>query len=235
MTRFSDSSTTDVGGHALTVMSRPEEAQDPAVLTAIAALPGVLEDARAALSRVVAVLNNPTLHPRLPRVSHQLFLTDAARIADDDLAFIKARFTLILNGLNSDVTLKIGTVIGKQDVDRSLGAVMFRSPSSHHAAKPYTTTVQAFRAHPGLFQSSRWTAVTGAIRLTRQAVTGEVPIRNLVHEASHKYAGTGDYRYLDFDPPDFVSRTTPMTNKQKALRNADSYGYLAQYIHVIAG
>ncbi len=235
MTRFSTTTTTDVGGHALTIMSRPEEAGDPAVLRAIAALPGLLEEARTALTLVSAVLGDPGQHPRLARIAQQLFLTDAARIADEDLQHIKATFTLIHNGLNSDVTLKIGTVIGKEDVDRSDGAVMFRPAHDKHAAKPYTTIVQAFDPNPGLFQSSTWIAATGAIRLTRQAVTGTTPIRNLVHEASHKYAGTGDYRYLYFDPPDFVSRTTPMTDRKKALRNADSYGYLAQYIHVIAG
>jgi len=232
MTRFSTTTTTAVGGHTLTVMSRPDEAHDPAALAAVAALPQVLARSLDHLQRAVGLFNTRPNDPILRRLASQLFLTNPAGIAPNDLAHIMATLNLIIGGLNTDVTLKVGNAIGRNGRD-PVGAVWMRLVDAAYTPRPYQNVMTVFDAHPHFWQSSHFVARMGAIRLTTRAVMDGDAIRALVHEASHKYAGTGDYRYLHHQNGVFQGIDRPMQSHYRALRNADSYGWLVQSITIV--
>jgi Lysine-specific metallo-endopeptidase len=63
----------------------------------------------------------------------------------------------------------------------------------------------------------------GAMRIDEEALSDEqLGTVTILHEASHKFAGTIDYCY--FDKPGKNPKST-FTDKQQALINTDSYGY----------
>jgi hypothetical protein len=70
--------------------------------------------------------------------------------------------------------------------------------------------------------------VYGAIKLERKRLEGPLGYQTLIHEASHKYAGTHDYAYFD----DTGENPTPTWGlKDKMITNADSYAWFVVRVH----
>jgi hypothetical protein len=139
------------------------------------------------------------------------FLVHEQPIAAKDAALISAVVTKVLNGLASDVTLKVGTNVGRGDQD-VVGQVR-RLPGAR-GRKPYHAEVSSLDDNKPYR--------TGAMHIAQDVFGGPQGVRALIHEASHKYAGTIDYCYFDDtgDRPLGVFK-----ERSRALINADSYAW----------
>jgi hypothetical protein len=149
----------------------------------------------------------------------QVFLTGDV-LEESDLATIKAVLIKTLNGMTAaGLAIKVhntATFAGQVTMKRLNGAPM---PSSkpYHSVNVYSGDDLAYRA--------------GAIHILGDRLVDAqgLGVKTLIHEATHKYAGTADYCYFS------MSRTgvTPdreFTSKARALANADSYGFFAYFI-----
>jgi hypothetical protein len=209
MTRFATSHDhTTKAGKTLTLMTRSELGHD--LLKKV-----VRKDLEAALKLLEsadALLRAKKHSKDLLRYAHKFFLTDEKTIAAADLTTIQTIVTKIWNGLAGDVTIKAGTNVGRNDKDVS-GAV--RGRETVGTARSYhNVEVDLDDNKP---------KTMGAIRMDQETLLdGRLGVVTLIHEASHKYAGTIDYCYLK--NADQTPRGT-FDDKSKALINADSYGW----------
>jgi hypothetical protein len=209
MTRFR------YGGHKLSVGGTQQKLTVMAsrfadVTTLHAAAEKCLVEAKECLDRTDGQLHNPQPSRKLLKYAHRYFLTDEDAIDPDDLESIEIIVGLIRTGLQSDVTIKTGAmdVRGAVNQRRTAGA-----PSPN--VKPYHNAVL------DLDDTRFWR--TGAIHLEDQRLlSGRLGVKTLIHEASHKYAGTCDYCY--FRDNGITPRGT-FSQKHLALMNADSYGW----------
>src|SRR5262249_10569915 len=137
------------------------------------------------LEKTSAELNATKLSKDVIRYAHKFFLTDADAIDPKDLNWIKSVVTRIWDGLAGDVTIKAGNDNHRaKDGTRALGSVAKQKGS--HSSKSYHTEV------PSLGDNEMYTR--GAIRIGGDALRqGRLGVVTLIHEASHKYAGTIDY------------------------------------------
>ena len=63
----------------------------------------------------------------------------------------------------------------------------------------------------------------GAMQMSDKVLAqGRLGVITLIHEATHKYAGTRDYSYFDDDS---ITPESTFDDKNLALQNADSYAY----------
>jgi hypothetical protein len=169
-----------------------------------------LERARTALERTDCALREKEFFPSTFRLLHKYFLTGLSRIAPEDLATIQTVVAKTRTGLSGDVTIKTGALVGKDNGDVG-GAVSRKTAVS---TKPYHT--QVARMDDGeVFRR-------GAIRIDEGKLLDWQGAVTLLHEATHKYAGTIDYCYFK---PDGSDPDGPFNDKAKALMNADSYGF----------
>jgi hypothetical protein len=119
--------------------------------------------------------------------------------------------TLVANGMGSDMTIKVGTLVGRNDKDvhGSVRQTMKADTKSYH-----TRTVD-------LDDGKTWRM--GAMRIDEATLqSGDLGVVTLIHEATHKYAGTNDYCYFKDNAVD--PRGT-FNDKTEALKNADSYAW----------
>lgn len=193
-------------GGAVTVMARSENGFD-----LLAQLTGTaLERARAALERTDRTLRDSELFPSTIRLLNRYFLTGPSRISPGDLAAILTVVAKTRTGLSGDVTIKTGALVGKGDKD--VGGAVARKVAA--STKPYHT--QVARLDDGeMFRR-------GAIRIDEAKMLDWQGTVTLLHEATHKYAGTIDYCYFK---PDGSEPDGTFNDKAKALINADSYGF----------
>jgi hypothetical protein len=168
-----------------------------------------IEDARTLLALTDAQLRAKRLSDELIRYANRYFLTGKDKISDPDLATISDTVTKIwagLSGEKGDVTLKVGTEAGVHGLVK-------------RKAKPDTWAYHNRMDFADGVQDRR----VGAIHVSANRMAqGRLGVKTLIHEASHKYAGTIDYRYFNDD-----SKTPrgAFDDKARALVNADSYGW----------
>lgn len=208
MTRFTHLRTAQVGGTALDVKIR-----DSGHRTQITQkLVGHIETARRLLQVTMAQLNAAKLGTGTKRFAHRYFLTPADAISQEDLTTIKNILELTWNGLNSDLTIKVGHNVGRNDKDVH-GVV---GQSQRAPTQPYHT--QVVDLDDGL------TYTTRAMRIDQSTLLsgGRLGVVTLIHEATHKYAGTNDYCYFKDDS---VTPDGTFDDKTEALKNADSYAW----------
>lgn len=216
MSRFTDQQSVTRDGQNLTFKTRANSD-----LPAVAALPGMVGEAK----RVLQLAPRYAALDPLPAAGRMLaaryFLTDEqAGPSKKDLARIWTVLRATLVGLSGDLTLKVGAEI--EDGDPStMGYVMRWKGEATKAHHSYVPSLQA-RKFPWQKPTSY---VRGAIHITTDTVIGSLGLVTLIHEATHKYAGTVDYCYFDDD--DGMTPTSKFTNKDKALTNADSFAYFA--------
>jgi len=215
MSRFTDQQCLTVDGADMTVKTRPG-----LDLQAVAALPGLMVEARSLLQKAIIALDVKPLNVWTVDMAGHYFLTDKkVGPKSKELELIKKVLTSTLTGLSGDITLKVGKIVGRGENPDTLGGVS-RSVGSA-GTKPYHTVVPAMK--PAGFLKQPKTYVRGAMQLQDSVLIGELGVVTLIHEATHKFAGTYDYCYFD-DATGYVPRSK-FTNKEKALANADSYAY----------
>jgi len=209
MTRFATSNDhTTKAGKTLTLMTRDEMGHK--LLADV--VQKDLETALKLLESVDAQLRAKKQSSDLIRYANKFFLTDKKTIAAGDLTKIETIVTKVWNGLAGDVTIKAGTNVGTNDKDVS-GAVRGRAAAG--TPRPYHNV--EVDLDDGISKTM------GAMRIDQDTLLkGRLGVVTLIHEASHKYAGTIDYCYLK--NADQTPRGT-FDDKAKALINADSYGW----------
>ena len=209
-TRFKHERSTEVGGTTLQVKIRHSGHRTQITDK----LGGELGKARELLQVTLAQLNGPKLGSACKRFCARYFLTPATGPSPADLDKIKNVLLLTANGLNADTTVKVGSNAGRGDENVHGQVEQTMKPAS----KPYHN--QVLDLDDGL----TWRA--GAIKMRQNTLLhgGRLAVVTLIHEGTHKFAGTNDYCYFEDDAltPDGV-----FTDKNEALKNADSYAWFA--------
>lgn len=216
MTRFTHERNTQVGATQLRVKIR--HAGHRTEITN--KLGSELANAQQLLQTTMAQLNRHELGASGKRFAARYFLVPDTGPSKEDLEKIKKIIEMTMNGLGSSkMTIKIGLMAGKNDDgsdDDVHGEVTQRPRSAPRTKHSYHNTVR------DLDDGKKY--VTGAIRMDQDTLLkgGRLAVVTLIHEATHKYAGTNDYCYFDDDSytPDGT-----FDDKNEALKNADSYAW----------
>lgn len=207
MTRFTTQQTFSAGTGQLVVMTRPSTP-----IGVFASAKAALSLARTFLRRTTAALqttNGPRDHAAL---AARYFLTPPTRIDAASLGTILQILTQTKTGLAADVTIKTGDLVGSGDDDVN-GEV--NALTGGIATKPYHNTVTDL--------STGTSDLMGAIKIEdARLMSGKLGVKTLIHEATHKYAGTDDYCYFKDDG---VTPDGPFNSQAQALINADSYAW----------
>jgi hypothetical protein len=163
---------------------------------------GMIARARLMLSTTIAAISDGTCDAQ----ANTYFLGTPS--ASEWLA-VSAKLELIMGGLNTDLTLKLGGdgafgFVRRSNVpSTSPGAVLFPN-GAHYSREGHTIHVSKKRL------------------LTRGEELGVITI---IHEASHKYANTFDHGDAGYREQDDSGWEAPGMTMAEALDNADSYGY----------
>jgi hypothetical protein len=132
---------------------------------------------------------------------------------------------LIRSGLMGDVLLKIYTATTREGLGM-YGYVKMRSTASKkgHEAQNY---VRAFSMHADANNKHYSQKRTGSIHILASRLCDEnLGVQTLLHEASHRYAGThdgGDAGYFESDGTPGTAFT--LTDAKAAVHNADSFAW----------
>lgn len=170
-----------------------------------------LDRALRRIERTMGQLNAPTPNAAVLKYAHRYFLTPKDSVPDYVLNFIKPIIVQVQNGLSGDVTIKTGGRVGSGNSDDN-GEVNFTTADGH---KSYHNRVFDYE--------DKEMVTTGAIKIDKDRLTqGILGMKTLIHEASHKYAGTTDYCYFKDDGE--TPRTT-FDDLAQAVINADSYAW----------
>lgn len=186
--------------------------------------------ARTRLQYALAILNNPKSWPQhqVQRYAKRYFLTDplTEAIANDR---IKPTLELTWNGLGSaGLRIKVTRQIDDSDPDGGVTRDLFSRGRGNVKSLEDDFTY-------------RYDTINLATRMLREKDLHRNAVQTIIHEATHKYAGTWDYCYFDAsgtkpttpamrgfvgirdDPRGFVDGTA-------ALQNADSFAWFAYKI-----
>jgi hypothetical protein len=228
MSRFSDQQCIDVDGNDLTVKTRPG-----VDIQAVAALPGVVRKARSWLQKADAVLNTGTISAECIKFASNCFLTSPTGPTAGQLMTIRYVITATTTGLDAEgLILKVGENVGKGDGNvmgsTSREGVMNRinERAGHH------TIVADLRSGGGRSENFNDLFVRGSIRLDQKVLaneeTNEMGTVTLIHEATHKYAGTIDYAQYTPERGWKVlgrGKNLVFNDMNRAIINADSYAW----------
>jgi hypothetical protein len=213
MTRFLQQTTTTVGSGNLVVKTMPS----PALNDLAAAASNALTNARLYLAKTLEVLDGP-MGVFQKRFAQTYFLTGPDGLTGSNLARVKQVLLLTRNGLASDVTIKAGSNVGKGD-GSPLGVVSRNETKV--VSQPY---------HNRFTKTQDGKTYTyGAIRLDEVRLRTELGAQTLIHEATHKYAGTADYYYFG-SASGATDKSYSQLSKEKALDNADSYAWFVWHV-----
>jgi ribosomal protein S24E len=163
---------------------------------------------------------------------------------NDDASLEKIRrvLNLIYNGLQSDITLKVGPSIkSKSGMGDANGSVnIYQSPSKEAAERKVEEKWAQKKDWYSLVAESAgdgYSRATGAIKITTSRLMQDLGVKTLLHEASHKYAGTTDEWYYRDSAPDetivIEEKGSPVNaaggideaSRKRAMRNADSFAW----------
>lgn len=171
----------------------------------------VLSGTQRMLHRAILALEPPQLDARTLRAASRFFLTPAAGPSAHELMVLRNSIGMVFNGLAGDLTFKVGTDVGKGRMRDPAGEVTARKsvPEVH---KIYHNRLSRFDRE----------RTYGAIKVDVRVLHSALGPKTLIHEASHKYAGTIDYCMFDrCGQPD----GGPFTERKEALKKADSYAW----------
>jgi hypothetical protein len=249
MSRFKLDRQRTVGNTALTVKLKSEEDED-LVKHAIK----VLEESKKRLANTATALARN--HDNVTKVGRVFFAPN--ELGPDDLKIIKANVALIEKGLSGE-SLMIKTtrdeILGHgEKADNVSGATtMFFSRGGHDTydsdrRRKYTNQEKRdnwvdlpIKPHHNQCSSEGKMYVTGTIRIRGARLEdSQLGPVTLLHEASHRYAGTFDYWYF---PDDAGKRPLELKEYEevdkrclagdpgkKVLHNADSYAWFIYWI-----
>jgi len=202
---------------------------------AVTNLPRLLQEARAKLEQADVVLRSSPLTPTVLELCRRYFLTGGAPKAEE-LVEIHRIISSTRTGLASDATFKVWKWDVFDDNPETDGAVNLRKEHDSKSAegltlrgyggrpeKPHHVFVEHMKpTDPGRKRS-------GMIKISEYALSDDTRgVCTLIHEATHRFAGTWDYYY--FDDAGLVARPADFANKEYALGNADSYAWFVMKI-----
>lgn len=201
----------------------------------------VLTQARLALRNTGLSLESKPLAELLVDSAARYFSVNLQEMASSsDLFNIKRVLKDLDKGLNGDVTIKTGHRVGKGDKDVYGQVNVENVTEGSHNGDPdakllvdnpqFRPQYQHAKVHHNftIDLSTGDLLLTHAIKMDSDLLLGppHLAVKTLLHEASHKYAGTVDHGlFLDGNP------RQPPLRKAQALANADSYAWFI----VVAG
>jgi hypothetical protein len=208
MSRFQHERSMNLGGTTLNVKIRHSGHRTKITNT----LGKELGKARELLQATLAQLNNAPSGSAYKRFANRYFLTPTSGPSPTDLATIKSIIILTSNGLGADNTIKVGNNVGRNDKDvhGSVSNARTADSKSYHNQVRDLDDGKMYR--------------TGAIRMDEDTLLngGRLAVVTLLHEATHKFAGTNDYCYFKDDS---YSADGDFNDKTEALKNADGYAW----------
>jgi len=209
MSRFRDQQCVTRNGQDLTFKTRSGSKQ---LQAAIAALPGLIDQSKSAINAALLALEKPLMTDTLAAARTYFLLPGQPTITER--VQMRKVLTSTLTGLSGDMTLKVGDLGGN-----TMGSVTSRMTSVQ--SKPYHN----FRPRMEL-GSQHWRA--GAVHLDSASLAGdgELALCLVIHEATHKYAGTRDYCYFE-GPQHERQDNLGGFSRATALSNADSHSWFA--------
>lgn len=229
MTIYTQTKSVSVGGRTLTVMIRP--GVDDTIADAAGA---VLQRARRCLETASGAVCHGSEPSPTARDLARTYFSAGQALTEGDWNTIRTVITKTRTGLEGDVVLKTGTVL-KGAMPGHQGAVHNTVVSQAEVdgkvpskpGKSHQTFVGSMKPEHAGIPIRR-----GAIHLRSDLLSSdpELGIVALIHEATHKYAGTWDYAY--FDEETGSRSVPPITDKTSALGNADSYAWFVMFLHV---
>ncbi len=252
---------TVVESKQLTVKTRPAEADSgPQYADRAKDIVRMATECLSASLGKIQMLPAQPCDPETAAVLKAFFLLDVQDRGNVKLAAaldkIRATLAKMMTGLNSDVCLKIGHDVKKGGLDVR-GAVTSHSDREFlGVAEDWNTARQdesdLFKTDPlgvdfkrAYYNCVVWQGgeaykqlvVNRAIRLESRYLFDKDIVATLIHESSHKYAGTADVCIFEPTPagkkPAAAADLQPQPGQQlpatsdDALRNADSYAWFA--------
>jgi hypothetical protein len=150
--------------------------------------------------------------------------------------FITQVVTKTLNGLMGPQYLKVGDIASTAGRN-TIGVISSKDVNEFQKTKPYHNVVRELSSgKDGPAPKDAEHRRMGAIQIDSRYFFSDDELTGgliaLIHEATHKYAGTQDEFYVT---EEFVKRKNDNTfqgkSYAKAIVNADSYANLAGYLH----
>lgn len=232
-------------GHRLRILGGGKD--NPSGLAVVA--DGALKEARLRLHRAFERLGQADPPGPLARpLLGTYFFLDPVNPNASAVNKVRATMELVKNGLQSDITLKVGPEIeskrGDGDVNGSV--TLNRHMSNQSAAKAVLKKWQEGKDWYNLVPdvNGRYALANGAIKISTARLMQDLGVKTLLHEASHKYAGTEDEWYYRDDWPDALvlirDKLSPVDDTgtlrpeapKRALRNADSFAWFVYLLGV---
>jgi uncharacterized membrane protein len=148
-----------------------------------------------------------------------------------ELATVKTIVRKIEDGLSGNIWLKVGETRTRADVQAAKknppgGRVSQKAllddgrRVAKSLARKYQNIIDVAPA-----DGINGTARMGAIHIDKDVLGNALGIQTLIHEASHKFAGTVDHCYFSHEKP-WGQILGNLTTSEKALNNADSFAFL---------
>ena len=177
------------------------------------AILGQVQTAKSMLSATIAAIYNGVIGSAKRHAATYFLIPNPPGPTAEQCRRIIEVLELAYNGLNSDVTLKLGA-------DGGYGYVR-----QHHV--PART--------PGSFSAGDGTALTHegrTIHISKKCMlrSADIGVITVIHEATHKYANTLDHGFPGYRNGDDSGWMEPGLTVDQALNNADSYAYFAFHV-----
>jgi hypothetical protein len=175
-----------------------------------------VHDARRLVQRTKDRLANDATSSEVTKYGNRYFRTNSYYMEPEAVRIILANFILIDNGLNVTEHLKI---FNSGDTLRGL----------ENGANGWIASYDRLAAIPKNYHNILGDKRIGATHILQDRLAqGRLGVKTVIHEWSHKYAGTVDAKptggYINDEGTGF--RLEPLT-KDKLLNNADSYAWFA--------
>ena len=170
-----------------------------------------LQTAKNMLSATIGVMNKGAIESVKTNAAIFFLIPNPPGPTEEQCERILNILQLTYHGLNSDVTLKLGA-------------------DGNHG---YVRQHQVPAGTPGSIvdgDGTHWTADVHAIHIIKRDMlrNADLGVITLIHEATHKYAGTLDYDDADDRTADYFSYwLDPGLTTEQALNNAQSYALFA--------
>lgn len=216
MTRFQDQTTMTRDGQEVTFKTIPA----PATAKALGAMPDLLASAKAALTEAIAAIDSAAPSADVATYLKRYYLISGTPTAQQK-QMIRGVLEATMIGLKGNLTLKIGHHVSKDGDDDHGEIVRHSVRGGAKVTKPYHNKIS--RLDPS--DKDQW--VYGSMKLrAKTLVKKELGLCTLIHEATHKFAGTMDACYFANDGKSQAFFGGKM-NKATALMNADSHAWFA--------
>ena len=203
-TRFIFKTTRELGGHTVHLRHKGpwlSNADTNAIL-------GQVQTAKSMLSATIAAIYNGVIGSAKRHAETYFLIPNPPGPTAEQCRRIMEVLELTYNGLNSDVTLKLG------------------ADGNHGYVRPHRVPAGT----PGSIMDGdgiHWTNEGHAIHIDKRDMlrNADLGVITLIHEATHRYANTWDHGLAGYRKEDDSDWRLPGLTVAEALHNADSYAH----------